>query len=107
MKQYGYKILFFSGDTDGAVPTLGSRRWITGLGWPIKKDGEWQPWLIDEQVAGYLTRYKGLDFVTVHGVGHMAPQWKRKEVTTMITDWIHDEGIFAPPTPPTPSTAAF
>lgn len=39
LKNYGYKILFYSGDTDGAVPTLGSRRWITGLGWTVK-----QPW---------------------------------------------------------------
>jgi len=36
LKQYGYKILFFSGDTDGAVPTLGTRRWISGLKMPIK-----------------------------------------------------------------------
>lgn len=47
MKMYNYKILFFSGDTDGAVPTLGSRRWITGLGWPIKDKGEFQPWETD------------------------------------------------------------
>ena len=39
LMQYGYKILFFSGDTDGAVPTLGTRRWISALQLPIKK-----PW---------------------------------------------------------------
>lgn len=94
MRQYGYKILFFSGDTDGAVPLLGSRRWITKLGWEILEP--WKPWIIDDQVAGYLVRYDGLDFATVHGVGHMAPQWKRKEVTTLFNDWIHEEGLFAP-----------
>lgn len=46
-----------------------------------------------------MTRYDGLDFVTVHGAGHMAPQWKRKEVTGMITSWLHDEGDFKPVTP--------
>jgi len=28
LKQYGYKMLHYSGDTDGAVPTYGTRRWI-------------------------------------------------------------------------------
>ena len=36
-----YRILVFSGDTDGSVPTMGSMRWIDNLGWEIKK--EWQP----------------------------------------------------------------
>lgn len=29
LKSYGYDMLFFSGDTDGAVPTYGTRRWLT------------------------------------------------------------------------------
>ncbi len=68
-----YKIMFYSGDTDGAVPTYGSRRWITGLGWAEKDDGQWRPWYTNGQVSGYVQNYDGLDFVTIHGVGHMAP----------------------------------
>jgi hypothetical protein len=37
------RILFFSGDTDGAVPALGTRKWIDKLGWEIKKP--WTPWV--------------------------------------------------------------
>jgi hypothetical protein len=33
-----------------------------------------------------------MDFATVHGVGHMAPQWAREPVTTMITNWIQNNG---------------
>lgn len=84
-------MLFFSGDTDGAVPTLGSRRWITGLGWEVKE--EWRSWVTDAQVSGYIMRYDGLDFVTVHGVGHMAPQWKRKDVTKLVLSWVHNKPI--------------
>jgi carboxypeptidase C (cathepsin A) len=89
LKANGIKILKFSGDTDGAVPTYGSERWIRDLGWDVKQD--WTPWIIDKQVAGYNKFYDGLTFTTIHGVGHMAPQWKRKEVTQLITGFIHGE----------------
>jgi carboxypeptidase C (cathepsin A) len=89
LMQYDYKILFFSGDTDGAVPTLGTRRWIETLNMDIKN--KWRQWSVDgNQVAGYIINYDGMDFATIHGAGHMAPQWKRKEVTTLFTNWIHD-----------------
>jgi hypothetical protein len=32
-----YRILFYSGDTDGAVPTYGSRLWINNLNWKINE----------------------------------------------------------------------
>ena len=83
--------MFFSGDTDGAVPTSGSRKWIKDLNWDIVKP--YTPWITDGQVSGYIEKYDGLDFVTVHGVGHMAPQWKRKPVTNMISAWIHNESF--------------
>ena len=88
LMQYNYKILFFSGDTDGAVPTYGTRRWINMLKLSVKEP--WKAWVTDGQVSGYIIRYNGLDFATVHGAGHMAPQWKRKEVTKLFTNWIHD-----------------
>lgn len=89
LKSAGIKMLKFSGDTDGAVPTYGSELWIKDLNWKVKKD--WTPWIVDNQVAGYNKYYDGLTFTTVHGVGHMAPQWKRKEVTQLITGFIHGE----------------
>jgi hypothetical protein len=55
MLQYNYKILFFSGDTDGAVPTQGTRRWIDTLDLPVKQ--KWRSWTINNQVAGYLVSY--------------------------------------------------
>ena len=82
-------MMFYSGDTDGAVGLAGSRQWIKKLNWPVKH--AWTPWLTGattKLVRGYVTQYEGLDFVTVHGVGHMAPQWAREPVTTMITNWI-------------------
>lgn len=72
------RMLFFSGDTDGAVPALGTRQWIEKLNWEIEKP--WSPWVHDGEVRGFIEHRKGgggFDFATVRGVGHMAPQWAR------------------------------
>mmetsp|Transcript_25596 Transcript_25596/g.18093 ORF Transcript_25596/g.18093 Transcript_25596/m.18093 type:complete len:85 (+) Transcript_25596:794-1048(+) len=82
-------MLKYSGDTDGAVPTYGTRQWINELNWPVTE--AWRPWFTEGQVSGYVEKYDGLDFATVKGVGHMAPQWARQQVTTMITSWIHGQ----------------
>lgn len=71
LKANNIKLLFYSGDTDGAVPTYGTKRWIKELNWPIMN--EWRQWKTDSQVSGYIQQYDGLDFVTIKGVGHMSP----------------------------------
>lgn len=78
MKEAGIKMVFYSGDTDGAVPTWGTKQWIASLDWNTTE--EWRPWTTDGQVTGYIEKYEGLDFVTIKGVGHMAPQWAPKAV---------------------------
>jgi serine carboxypeptidase-like clade 2 len=45
-----YKMLKYSGDTDGAVPTLGTRQWIAKLGWPIIDN--MRPWFTNGQISG-------------------------------------------------------
>ena len=39
------KILIYSGDTDGAVPIYGTRRWIKKLEWRLVE--ALRPWLTD------------------------------------------------------------
>jgi hypothetical protein len=42
-------------------------------------------------VAGYVERYDGgLTFATVHGAGHMAPQWKRQETYHAVFNFINN-----------------
>lgn len=93
LKAAGIRQIFFSGDTDGAVGLAGSREWMKVLNWPIVK--KWQPWYttltINPEVSGYVVQYEGLDFATVHGVGHMAPQWARKQVQSMFNNWIQNK----------------
>lgn len=84
-------MMHYSGDTDGILPTYGTKNWIESLGWD--KIGKYTPWVTDDQVSGFVQKYEGLDFVTVRGVGHMAPLWKRKPVADLITKWVHGEDI--------------
>lgn len=105
----GIRILHYSGDTDGAVPTIGTKRWIKLLNSPVKTGGEWRPWFSDFQVGGMVINHEVLDFATVRGVGHMAPQWAPSSVLLMINDWVDQKGDMVPvkPTPPTPPPSEF
>jgi carboxypeptidase C (cathepsin A) len=86
-------MVFYSGDTDGAVPTYGTKRWLAKLNWPLKTTGgQWRTWHSGptKQVAGFQQNYDGLDFFTFRGVGHMAPQWAPLAGQEFITNWIHN-----------------
>jgi len=79
----GKRVLLYSGDVDGVVPTLATRRWLrrvagaAGVGW--------RPWFgRDGQLAGYTetfplngtTAAAKLEFATVRGAGHMVPRFQ-------------------------------
>lgn len=85
-------MLFYSGDADGAVPTLGSENWIASLGWQVTE--EWRPYFVNNQLAGYIEVYEGnFTFGTVHGAGHMAPQYKPAQTNYLIFNWINQQPI--------------
>ena len=90
-------MLFYSGDTDGAVPTLGTRNWIRDLGRNVTQ--QWMPWSVPSmgQVAGYYEKYSGnLDFATIKGVGHMAPQWAPEPMQYLINQWMNGVDVVSP-----------
>ncbi|GFR42849.1 hypothetical protein Agub_g3807 [Astrephomene gubernaculifera] len=70
--QTDLRMLVYSGDVDGIVPVVGTRRWVASL--RLKERTAWQPWIpSDGQVGGYVVEYDGLTFATVRGAGHMVP----------------------------------
>jgi len=89
LKEGGYKILKYSGDTDGAVPTLGTERWIEKLGWPVTTNHT--PLIMNDKVFGYYSQREGLDFFIFHGVGHLVPMWMREESQYVLYKWINDQ----------------
>lgn len=86
-----YKMLKFSGNTDGAVPTTGTLGWIRELNREVLE--EWRPYLVDGQIAGFVEVYDGLTLGVVNGAGHMAPQYKPKQTYHLIFQWIKGETI--------------
>ena len=87
-----YKMLKYTGDADGSVPTLGTLHWIRDLNWTVTE--EWRAFhIVDDagitQVAGYTESREGnFTLATIHGAGHMAPQWKRQQTYQAVFNWI-------------------
>ena len=90
-------MLKYSGDTDGAVPTLGTLRWIEELNWKVTE--AYRPFFVFKEdgarvVAGYTESREGnFTFASIHGTGHMAPQWKRQETYHAIFSFIRGERL--------------
>jgi len=62
------------------------------MNWAITES--WRAYMVDGQVGGYLEAYEGgLTFGSVHGAGHMAPQFKRPQTYHLIFNWLQDKTI--------------
>ena len=88
-----YRILKYSGDTDMAVPTYGTRDWIDNLNWEVTS--YWRQFMVDGQVGGYVeTRNNGnFVFATIHGAGHMAPQWRPAPTYRAVFNFINNRTL--------------
>lgn len=72
MMKENYKLLHYSGNTDGAVPTSGTEEWISKKKFPVtNKTREYTTG--DEGPTGNITGYGNFVYATINGTGHMAP----------------------------------
>ena len=88
----GIRILVYSGDTDVIVPFNGNQQWIQNL--KLEVEQPWRQWRAfgdQDNVSGYVVKYKGLTFCTIKGTGHMAPMWKPKESFYMFSKFLNEE----------------
>ncbi|KAF5725264.1 serine carboxypeptidase-like 20 [Tripterygium wilfordii] len=87
-----YRALLYSGDHDMVVPFTGTQRWIKSLEYKIVD--EWRPWIVNEQIAGFLQGYDhGLTFLTVKGAGHRVPYHKPQEALHFYSHWLDKKAI--------------
>jgi len=95
LKEAGIRVLHYSGNTDGAVPTEGTRAWIRELNWNITSP--YQPYYVkNRQIGGFVVEREGIVFATVQGVGHMAPQWYPEAGYHVYMNFLNDIPIANP-----------
>lgn len=83
-----WRVVVYNGDVDPGCSYVMNEACVTSIGKKVKND--WRAWYYNDaefgrQVAGYTTQYEGdLNFITIHGAGHMSPQWKPAQAHTML-----------------------
>ncbi|GAB4855867.1 carbohydrate-binding module 1 protein [Ancistrocladus abbreviatus] len=83
----GYRALIYSGDHDMCVPYTGTEAWTSSMGYKIVD--EWRPWMLNNQVAGYLQGYENdFTFLTIKGAGHTVPEYKPGESLAFYSRWL-------------------
>jgi len=72
------QIVIYSGDDDSVCATAGSQMFIWDLA-PMRD--QWKAWEFgdDGQLGGYITKFTGFTFLTVHGAGHMVPSTRPEQ----------------------------
>ena len=107
----GHRVLIYSGDTDGIVPTLASHRWVNAAP-GLVQTAAWRSWAdSNRQLAGFTETHnlvqkegagKGgaganttsgggsLVFATVRGAGHMVPRYQPERAFDMIGRFLND-----------------
>jgi carboxypeptidase C (cathepsin A) len=91
---YNLNILVYSGDDDSVCATSGSQYWI----WPMNYRvlNPWTAWkYVDDdfgsQVGGYVVKFQGLTFATVHGAGHEVPTYKPQAALEVFKKYLADQ----------------
>ena len=88
----GIRILIFNGDTDMVCSFIGNIEWIENLNLDVIEPWrQWRAFGDENNIAGYVTKYKGLTFCTIKGAGHEVPRFKPKEAYYMFSKFIQNE----------------
>jgi len=126
------RTIVFNGDTDPCVSYEGTRTALEQVGFAALEGHQYRPWFYDHQEAvlstlrekpdlfgpdlglspsgpqmgGHVVDYEhNLSFVTVHGSGHMVPQFRPQAAEMLLRRLLSGEP-FAPPLPTDAELAA-
>ena len=79
-------VIIYNGDQDECIPYIQDEAWTQDMLYPIKSS--WRPWLLDNQVAGYVVEYQApvrFTFLTVKGAGHEVPMYSPLRDKWLVT----------------------
>ena len=82
-------VLVYNGDQDECIPYLQDESWTARMGFAVKQD--WRPWVLDNQVAGYVTEYDApvrFAFLTVKQAGHEVPMYQPLRGLAMLQRFV-------------------
>jgi len=85
------RIWLYSGDWDDVVPFTDTEKNVYKLNRP--KQGDWTPWNVGDQHAGFYQTYDRLTTITVKAAGHMVPQNQPKASYQMFYNFINGKGV--------------
>ena len=84
--------LVYNGDVDPGCNYLWAEASVARFG--VDVVAPWKPWVygdkrVGEQLGGFNTKYaRNITFATVHGAGHMSPQWRPEAVFHMLSTFL-------------------
>lgn len=87
-------VLIFNGDQDECIPYIQDVSWTASMGYPVS-DG-WRPWVVDGQVAGYVTEYSSpgrFAFASVKRAGHEVPTYQPVRALEMVRRFISGQPL--------------
>ncbi|KAL8246175.1 hypothetical protein R6Q59_007391 [Mikania micrantha] len=89
------RALIYSGDHDLTFPYVGVEQWISSLN--LEVEAPWEPFYVDNQVGGYLTKYTlnnySLTYATVKGARHVVDSYKPKESFALAQMWFSSQAF--------------
>jgi metallophosphoesterase superfamily enzyme len=98
LSRYQPKVLVYNGDVDPGCNYLWAEASVAKFGKALAHD--WHAWTygdesrVGEQLGGFVTEYADdVNFATVHGAGHMSPQWRPQAVFYMLQRFLEGRRI--------------
>jgi vitellogenic carboxypeptidase-like protein len=101
------KVLLYQGQRDLRDGVVQVEVWVKTIKWEGIVEflnAEREIWKVNEEVAGYVQKWKSLTNVVVLGAGHLLPTDQPLNSQAMIEDWVLEKGLFGSVSYPKVST---